>query len=70
MTFPLSSNPKDNITAESVACHLNAEPNLPGAEDLDIDLMMKWVVALKLNLRSKEIKRLAPKVLDELRAME
>ncbi|CAD0096664.1 unnamed protein product, partial [Aureobasidium mustum] len=70
MTFPLFSGPKDSITVESVACHLNAEPNLPGAEDLDVDLMMKWIVALKLNLRSKEIKRLAPKVLVELRAMD
>lgn len=70
MTSLSSSNPKDSITAESVACHLNSEPNLPGAEDLDLDLIIEWIVALKLNLRSKEVKRLAPKVLDELRAME
>ncbi|KAG9592251.1 hypothetical protein KCU77_g8018, partial [Aureobasidium melanogenum] len=70
MTFPLSYGPKGNITAESVACHLNSEPNLPGAEDLDVDLITKWIIALKLDLRPKEIKRLAPKVLDELRAMD
>ncbi|KAG9564571.1 acyl-CoA N-acyltransferase, partial [Aureobasidium melanogenum] len=70
MTFPLSYGPKSDITAERVACHLNAEPNLPGAEDLDLELITKWIVALKLDLRPKEIKRLAPKVLDELRAMD
>lgn len=70
MTFPMSQSPRDGITAESVACHLNSEPNLPGAEDLDVDLITKWIVALKLDLRPKEIKRLAYKVLDELRAME
>lgn len=70
MTSLLCSSLTDSITAESVACHLNSEPNLPGAEDLVLDLITKWIVALKLNLRSKEIKRLAPKVLDELRAIE
>ncbi|KAG9818771.1 hypothetical protein KCU98_g18374, partial [Aureobasidium melanogenum] len=70
MTFPMSQSPRDGITAESVACHLNSEPNLPGAEDLDVDLITKWIVALKLDLRPKEIKRLAPKVLDELCAMD
>ncbi|KAH0365123.1 hypothetical protein KCU65_g6361, partial [Aureobasidium melanogenum] len=70
MTFPLSQNSKNDITAERIACHLNSEPNLPGAEDLDVDLMTKWIIALKPGLRTKEIKRLAPKVLDELRAMD
>ncbi|KAK6002574.1 hypothetical protein QM012_001324 [Aureobasidium pullulans] len=70
MTLPLPSNTKDSITAESVACHLNAEPNLPGAEDLDLDLITRWILTLKLELRLKEVKRLAPKVLDELRAMD
>ncbi|KAH0337095.1 hypothetical protein KCU81_g8262, partial [Aureobasidium melanogenum] len=70
MTAPLSQSSKNDITAERIACHLNSEPNLPGAEDLDVDLMTKWIIALKPGLRSKEIKRLAPKVLDELRAMD
>jgi hypothetical protein len=63
-------NSKDSITAETVAAHLNHEPGLPAAEDLDVDLVKQWIMALDLKLRSKEIKRLAPKVLDELRNME
>ncbi|KAI4722925.1 hypothetical protein E4T48_00633 [Aureobasidium sp. EXF-10727] len=68
-----SSSPKDSkpsITPETIALHLNSEPNLPGAEDLDVDLVLKWLIALNLNFRNKELKRLAPKVLEELRAMD
>jgi hypothetical protein len=67
-SMPTSSN--DSITAETIAAHLNHEPGLPAAEDLDVDLVMQWIVALGIKLRSKEIKRLAPNVLDELRQME
>jgi hypothetical protein len=70
MSPPMSTSSKDSITADTVAAHLNHETNLPAAEDLDVDLVKQWIVALDLELRSKEIKRLAPKVLDELRAME
>ncbi|CAD0092233.1 unnamed protein product, partial [Aureobasidium vineae] len=70
MSASWSKGSKDSITAESIAIHLNSEPNLPGAEDLDVDLVIKWLLALNLSLRTKEIKRLAPKVLEELRAMD
>ncbi|KAI4731930.1 hypothetical protein E4T49_00181 [Aureobasidium sp. EXF-10728] len=70
MSSSLPKDSKDSITAETIAIHLNSEPNLPGAEDLDIDLVIKWLIALNLSLRSKELKRLAPKVLEELRAMD
>jgi hypothetical protein len=70
MSPPTSTSSKDSITAEAVAYHLNHEPEFPAAEDLDVDLVKRWIVALDLKLRTKEIKRLAPKVLDELRAME
>jgi hypothetical protein len=70
MTLSMSINSKDRTTAETVAAHLNHEPSLPAAEDLDVDLVKQWIVALDTKLRSKEIKRLAPKVLDELRQME
>jgi hypothetical protein len=66
--MPTSS--KDSITAETIAAHLNHEPGLPAAEDLDVDLVKQRIMALDIKLRSKEIKRLAPKVLDELRQME
>ena len=61
---------EDKITAETVAAHLNHEPDLPAAEDLDVELVKQWITAIELNLRKKEVKRLAPKVLDELLAME
>jgi hypothetical protein len=67
-SMPTSS--KASITPETVAAHLNHEPGLPAAEDLDVDLVKEWIVALDLKIRGKEIKRLAPKVLDELRQME
>ncbi|KAI5275425.1 hypothetical protein E4T47_01517 [Aureobasidium subglaciale] len=61
---------KDGVTPESLAIHLNAEPNLPGAEDLNALAITGWIVALGLGLHPKELFRLAPKVLEELRAMD
>lgn len=60
----------ENITAGTVAAHLNHEPDLPPSEDLDVHLVKQWIVASHLNLRKRDAKRLAPEVLDELRAME
>ncbi|CAD0112190.1 unnamed protein product [Aureobasidium uvarum] len=70
MSSSSSNGSKNSITAESIAIHLDFEPNLPGAEDLDVDLVIQWLLALNLSLRTKEIKRLAPQVLEELRAMD
>ncbi|KAI4834454.1 hypothetical protein E4T44_08793 [Aureobasidium sp. EXF-8845] len=70
MAPSMSTSSNDSITAETIAAHLNHELGLPAAEDLDVDLVKQWIVALDLKLRSKEIKRLAPKVLDELRQMD
>ena len=70
MASPYFVSSNDSIAPETIAVHLNHEPNLPDAEDLDVDLVKGWIKALNTGLRKKEIKRLAPKVLDELRAME
>lgn len=70
MASPYFASSEDSIAPETIAAHLNHEPNLPGAEDLDVDLIKQWIVALDTGLRKKEIKRLAPKVLDEMRALE
>ncbi|KAI5203133.1 hypothetical protein E4T39_04333 [Aureobasidium subglaciale] len=70
MSSSTHSTYKNGVTPESVAVHLNAEPNLPGAEDLDVGRILVWLAALNLGLRSKELVRLAPKVLQELRAMD
>ncbi|KAI4738996.1 hypothetical protein E4T50_10506 [Aureobasidium sp. EXF-12298] len=60
----------DGLTAEAVAAHLNHEPDFPPAEDLDVHLVKQWIAASHLNLRKKQAKRLAPEVLEELRAMD
>ncbi|KAI5249595.1 hypothetical protein E4T42_05253 [Aureobasidium subglaciale] len=60
----------DGVTPESLAIHLNAEPNLPGAEDLNALVITGWIVALGLGLHPKELFHLAPKVLEELRLMD
>ena len=70
MTSPYFASSKDSIAPENIAAHLNHEPNIPGAEDLDVGLVKQWIKALNTGLHNKEVKLLAPRVLDELRAME
>jgi hypothetical protein len=57
------------VEAEMIAFCLYNDPNFPAAKDVDLNLVRRYILSLNINLRRKEIKRMAPEVLEEVYSM-